>query len=176
MEVTPPYKQWIADKERDAFIRALNPLMKIPILVDNGFPIFDSRMIVGYLWDRRTSEPELRGPSGSVEEDNIITVIYGIIDAAVLTYVMGATHPETRKDTGYMSRSMERIAAGLEWLDQQETLGQSFGVPEIALICGLEWFKKRNVIAWDGYKHLAEVYKKYCDRASLVKTRIPESM
>lgn len=155
-----------------------NPLMRVPVLVDGGKEIFDSRIILGYLLkhpdakplaDFRTAFPQ------NIEEENKLSVINGILDSGVLCFILRNLHPEVKPDTGYVVQSMRRIEQGLKWLDADEALGSSFGIPELALICGLEWFAKRQVVDWAAYAHLSAIHHQYKERASLVKTRIPET-
>lgn len=177
LEITPPYKQWIADPVKDAFIREHNPLMKIPILIDGGEEILDSRVIAGHLLSRYGERAaDFRKPSAEdIAEDNILTVIYGILDAGILSYILTSTHPEIRRDAGYMARLSQRIRAGLEWLDAQKTLGRNYGLTEVALISALEWFKKREVFDWSAFDQICKVYGAYCERPALVNTRIPQT-
>ncbi len=174
-EVTAFFKK--LTKEQDDVIASHNPLMRVPILIDGETEILDSRMIVQYLLKHKNGATDFRiAFPANIQEDNILTVIYGVIDPGILRFVLAATHSEIKADEGYMARSLVRIGRGLAWLDKQPGFGQSFGVPEAMLVCGLEWFTKRNVYDWSGFPHLVKIHAAYKDRPSLVKTRIPENV
>lgn len=166
-------------EEQNRRINENNPLMKVPILIDKGQNVLDSRVIVTYLLKHYAAN---KTPDFSTEfpktpqEDNIVSTIYGIADSGVLGFMTKNTHPEVNMDHGFMKRSNDRLEHGLAWLDKQQSLGQDFGVPEALLICVLEWFTKRNICDWQKYPHLESVHSRFQNRPSLVKTRIPKEL
>jgi glutathione S-transferase len=85
-------------------------------------------------------------------------------------------HPEIDGKSGYIGRFNERMEKGLEWIDKELVTGRGFGVPDVALICGLEWFEKRQIVDWRKYPTVAAVYEQHRSRPSLVQTRIPEHL
>lgn len=155
------------------FINKKNPLMRVPVLIDDNQEIFDSRIIIAYLLEEYGAEKIESSFENKYDSENALSAILGIIDAGVLRFILALESQDM--DAGYMKRSYERMQRGLEFLNNQKRLGQKFGVAEIALVCALEWFKKRNVIDWSGFGHLVEVHTKFKDRPSLIATRIPES-
>lgn len=173
-EITAAYGK--LDESQDKFIRKYNPLMKVPILIDQDNVIVDSRVIIKYLLQNSSKNVEMRKDfPGSLIEDNITTVILGVIDAGILRFMLKFSNPEINNNAGYMVRCREKIKYGLVWLDKQASIRKNFGVTEIALICGLEWLQKRNVYNWNEFKNLVQVYNKYYERPSFIKTRIPET-
>ncbi len=169
------------DRAAQELISRNNPLMKVPVLVDGELTIPDSRIMIGYFLKKSSSTKPATGDFRAsdplpMEEENWLTMIYGVIDAGVLRFMLQRQHPELEMDRGYMAKSLARMNRGLEWLEQQETLGETFGVPEAALLCGLEWFGKREVIDWQPYGKLVEIHRRFAERSSMVKTRIPESV
>lgn len=167
-ELIPPFTKMTP--EDVAMISAQNPLMKIPVLIDGGLTLIDSRFIAYYLLTQKSPASTINVPSGPVGE-NVLTVIYGIMDAGVLRFIMGLDGIDLNR--GYMKKSLERILTGLDFLNRQEAIGKNFGLCEIALLCGLEWFDKRNIVDWGHFFHLKGVHDRYRDRPSLVQTRIP---
>ncbi len=163
--------------EHLAFVNAHNPLLKVPVLMDTEAEIVDSRVIANFLLTKQKTNTGFRTNfPASWKEENILTVILGVADAGILRFVLPAGNPEINPDSGYMERSLNRIKSGLEWLDKQPLLGRSFGVPEAALICVLDWFTKRKIYEWNGLPNIVKTYQSYWDRPSLTKTRIPESV
>jgi glutathione S-transferase len=110
----------------------------------------------------------------SVQEENLISVIYGAIDAGILRFLLLKDGIDA--STGYMKRSLERIDSALTYLESQASLGQNFGVAELALICCFEWFRKRQIYEWKSHTNLVKIYDTYHSRPSLVKTRIPDEL
>lgn len=149
-----------------------NPAMKIPILEDNGQNILDSRIIIQYLLKTYGDNPNPDfDTSVTLEKENQLTVLYAVADSALLRFLVGKTHPETNMDSGYMNKSLERIQSGLTHLNQDETFGKSFGLPELWSIFLLEWFAARNVYDWSGHENLKTLYKQYKNRPSINDTR-----
>jgi glutathione S-transferase len=162
--------------QQAALVLSHNPLDKVPILVDGDWQVIDSRIIVKYLLKHGTVVGDFRADfPRDADEDNVLTIILGALDAGVLRFVMKATHPEIKLEEGYMARCKDKIEQGLTWLDKRKDLGASFGVTEAALICALEWFEKRNIYPWREFPNIVRLHAAYRDRPSLVATRIPES-
>ena len=162
--------------EQERLVLDNNPLMKVPIVRRGESVIFETRVIVAYLLKHFESKGDYRSNfPKSFDEENVVSTILGIVEAGVLSFILKGTHPEIKADEGYLARSKERMKSGLEWLNAQETLGESFGVPETLLVCALDWFKKRNVIEWSNYNHLVGIHARYQDRDSVINTRIPEN-
>jgi len=174
-EITPPFSKLTKDQEN--LINTHNPLMRVPILVDGETEIMDSRIIVQHLIKKYGKKDGFgAGFPAQPPDENILTVILGTVDAGILRFVLGASNKEINADAGYMARSRERMRHGFEWLERQSSLGREFGIPETMLICGLEWFKKRDIYDWNVFLNIVKTYKSHCDRPSLVKTRIPEAI
>lgn len=162
--------------ENRTLIETHNPLMKVPVLIDGEKIILDSRVIVSYIMSKaakRSDDMPLGTYPLSYTDENLVTVIYGIADSGVLRFILGNTSA-LPMDAGYMLRSLERMKGGMTYLENSEHLGQNFGLAELSLICMLEWFEKRNVLAWDEYTRLGQIYDKYQGEACLVATRIPD--
>ncbi len=157
-----------------AIIDSNNPLMKVPVLLDGEQVVLDSRVIIEYLRDKFETSPVFKsGYANKAEEQNVITTIYGMVDAGVLRFILSSE--DVDMNTGYLKRSLERMKNGLEYLDAHPDLGKDFGVAEMLLICALDWFTKRDVVDWSGYANICAAHEQWKDRPSLVLTRIPET-
>lgn len=160
-------------EEHKQLIHKNNPLMKIPVLIDEGQNVIDSRVIISYLRNKYEAQPVFENSFDSdIQEQNVLSVIYGIMDAGILRFIMDGLDMER----GYMARSFQRIESGLKYLEEQKQLGSSFGICELTLICALEGLKKREPINWSAYKNLNEIHERLKDRPSFVQTRIPEKV
>lgn len=166
-ESIPPFNKMAP--EDLARITEKNPLMKIPILIDEENTIIESRIIANHLLSQHNNGAI--EPVSGIAEENILSVIYGIADAGVLRFIMGNNGADM--NGGYMKRSLERIHSGLAFLNAQARLGEQLGLCEIALVCVLEWFEKRGIADLEAYAHLNDVHARFKNRASFIKTRIP---
>ncbi len=162
--------------EEDAtLINTNNPLMKVPILSDGDNRIIDSRIIVNYLIKKAANDvPPDFNTALDDEAENLISIIMGTADAALLCFLFGKT-TDLDPNEGYLKRSMTRIQKSLAYLNDHKTLGNTFGPAEIMLISVLGWFKKREICDLSTYQNLLKICEKYENRDSIVKTRIPET-
>ena len=161
--------------ERESFLKQNNPLMKTPVLIHGKNTVIDSAIIASYLMKNFTASNDFRTKyPKNLTEENITSVIYGVMDGGISRFITQTAHPEINMDSGYMKRSLERMHSGLEWLNNQPTLGEDFGFPEALLICGLDWFEKRNLIDFTNYTNLQIIRVKFSDRPSVITTRSPE--
>lgn len=162
--------------EQEDLVKQHNPLMRVPVLVDGEDIIIDSRVIVAYLIKQYGNGKDFAaGFPLSIQHENILTTIYGMLEAGVLRFILKNTQPNININEGYAARSLERIYSALEWLDAQKELGQTFGVSESLLICALDWMKKRAIVDWSKYHHLVALHQRFSQRDSVLKTRIPEN-
>ncbi|HVY13337.1 MAG TPA: glutathione S-transferase [Alphaproteobacteria bacterium] len=171
-DITAPFGKMTPGQS--AMLTKHNPLMKVPVLVDGSAIIPDSRSILRHLFKQHGGGFGA-GMEDTPEAESALTVIYGVMDAGILRFMLGKSHPEIRADAGYMARLVERLREGLGWLEKQPQLGQAFGVHEALLICGLEWFEKRGIYPWREFAGLVKLHAAHAERPSLVKTRIPET-
>src|SRR5512138_3006560 len=71
------------DSKEDAIALANEtPINKVPVLIDGDQKIFDSRVIIHHL-SKKHGLKDL-----SLEEENIISVIYGCLDSSVILFLM----------------------------------------------------------------------------------------
>lgn len=172
--ITPPFGKLTSD-DNDT-LALTNPLMKVPVLRDGESTIFDSRIISNYLITRYAKENHAIRPVLSVDEDNMITVILGVIDAGILIFMLRASYHDIDSNTGYIAKLHDRMTRGLAWLDTNGHINERIGLFDIALICGLDWFTKRNVINWREYSHLVAMYNAHCNSAPFINTSIPSQI
>ena len=162
------------DAQDESIIQKHNPVMRVPVLVDDDQDILDSRIICRYLIEKSANTNAFKSSfEKTIQEENAISMIYGAIDAGLLRFILSLENADM--NSGYLARSYKRIESCLEALNAEKQLGYNFGLAEMMLVCALEWFEKRGVINWSDYDHLTTVYDRWKDRPSLVATRIPET-
>src|SRR3546814_15868084 len=87
----------------------LNPAVRIPLLVDDGRKVFESRIIAAYLQAKAgpNPAPDFRALAGDGrwDEENLVSLAYAAMDGGVVRGVLAdppaATHP-------YLARSLKR--------------------------------------------------------------------
>lgn len=157
-------------------INSNNPLMKVPVLRDEGKNIIDSRIIVNYLINKAGDQANADFNTAiNDDQQNLISIILGVGDAALIRFVFSKT-TDLDLEKGYLKRSLNRIEASLSYLNNQSDVGKTFGVPELMLISLLDWFKKREIYDWSIHENLVALYDRYEKRDSLVKTRMQDNV
>ena len=167
--------------EPDCPINNHNPLGKIPALVlDDGYSLFDSRVIVEYL-DNRTPLAHL------IPQDHSLKIWVrrwealadGVCDAAVAA-LMESRRPENLQDAAVITKQLGKVQRGLKALsddlgDSKWCVNETFSLADIALGCLLGYLELRyKDINWQQqYPNLARHYAALMKRASFMETAPP---
>lgn len=160
--------------EGQGALRAISPIRKVPVAMIDDRLIYDSRAIIDYL--------TLTRGYGSIEpardqwrEHNLVNAIDAALDAVIDLFYL-------RRDgvpidgTPYAARQLDRADAVFSWLASQltpdrRTFSTGFGLPELALICALDWMDFRKAYPTERAQALAGVRAAWAERPSLVDTR-----
>jgi glutathione S-transferase len=176
-EVTSPFGKLTSDQQDT--IRNHNPLLRVPILIDGDLEIFESRIIATYLLTKSRQQAHLRiNAPLTIHEENILSTIYGALDAGITQFMFQKSDSELNPDKGYFIQLKNRINSSLQWIDKaiaekDGEFGKFLGFPEIVLMCCLEWFEKRAIVDWHPFVGITAVHAQFKESVSLVSTRIP---
>lgn len=127
-----------------------NPTNKIPVLLDDELPIFDSGVIYRYL------AAKLGWPALSWYQENQLTVINAVNDSLVILYQASRSELDIGDDRLLFNLQKERIAASMFVLEQQ-CAGKEFACwnyPAQALFCLLDWVLFRELLDMEDYPAL----------------------
>jgi len=155
-------------------LRAISPIRKVPVAIIDDRLIYDSREIIDYMTLTRghgTIEPA----RDRWRESNLLGAIDGALEAVLQLFYL-------RRDgvaidgTPYAARHLERADAVFSWLTGQlapdrRTFSTGFGLPELSLICALDWMDFRKAYPTERAHALAGVRAAWAERPSLVETR-----
>ncbi len=140
----------------------VNPLLRVPALLDGEQAVLDSRVIATYLYDRHP-EPPPPPPAGHAplqstlwtvigsryDDENVLLAIDSALDSAINLFLMeqDGVLPAA---SPYLARQTRRLASCLGFVDGllagRTTLHEGvFSFTDIALVCALDWltFRKR---------------------------------
>ncbi len=157
-----------------------NPLGKVPTLVtDDGSIWFDSPVIVGYL-ELLDIAPALvpREPTLALWERQVEALADGILDAAVLL-VRERQRPAQQQSEAFLLRQRQKIARGLDWLEQQINDQKIESEPPrlgaIALGCAIGYLNFRRIApGWCAERPLlVRLAGKLFERESFARTEPP---
>lgn len=162
-----------------AALREITPIRKVPVAVVNDTALddttlFDSRVIIEWM-TRKHGWGEMLPPHDPWRDHNLINAIDAALDAAIQLFYL-------RRDgiaidgTPYATRQLDRADAIFAWLGKElapdhRTLTGGLGVPEISLVCALDWMDFRTTYPTERVGALEDIRSAWKDRASFAATR-----
>jgi len=163
-----------ATEAGQAALREVTPIRKVPVAIADGTTLFDSRVIIDWI-TANVGFGKLAGLREPFREANLVNAIDAAIDAAIQLFYL-------RRDgvaidgTPYATRQMERADAIFTWLGTQLTpdrrgFGEGLGLPEITLVCALDWMDFRSAYPTERAAAVASVRAAWADHPSLAATR-----
>lgn len=127
--------------------RDLNPLGKIPALaLDNGRPLYDSRVICRFFDDR--AKAGLYGAGdGTWQLQTLEATADGILDAAILMVYEVRIRPEDKQFSAWTEAQWRKISTALDaletlWMGTLSAEGLNIG--QIAVACALAYVDFRH--------------------------------
>jgi glutathione S-transferase len=131
-------------------LASVNPLGKIPALIADGTPIYDSKVICEYL-DGLAPSPRLI-PSSGPERIRTLTLgalADGILDAALLLVYEKRFRPEDKWHAPWQQRQQGKIDRALDLLERQPPdWGASPAYGHLAVACALGYLDFRHGGTW----------------------------
>lgn len=128
------------ETDQDARLSSVNPIKRIPVLLIDRKPLWESRMIVQYLQRTHDKQPF------TMDEDNIVSAIDALQDLLIQSFLLQRSgHPIDRQN-GFFVRTADRQRLILSYLEQQVSAGllTRWDYPAMALYATLDWSLFRN--------------------------------
>jgi glutathione S-transferase len=167
---------------QDTQIMQINPLGKIPCLIlDDGEPIFDSRVIVEYA---DTLNPVNRLiPDTGKDRAAVKTweaLADGILDAAILARLEKTWRPEQEQSQAWYDRQIGKVNSALDAIshklgDDAWCFSSKLSLADISVACALDYLVFRYPdLAWQQkYENLSRFHLKMMGRPAFVETAPP---
>lgn len=155
-----------------------NPLGKIPVLLlDDGTPLFDSRVIVEYLDNVTPNNKLMPAPNRErMEVKRWEALADGLLEAAVATFLEGK-RPKQKQDGATIARQREKIQRTLDYMAKELgenpwCMGTHFSLADIAVGVALGYLDFRFAdIEWrPAYPGLARIHEKLMQRPAFSDT------
>jgi glutathione S-transferase len=165
----------------DSIVPTHNPLGKVPVLLlDDGTPLYDSRVIVEYLDTVSPVSRLIPEPSRQrIAVKRWEALADGICDAAV-AIVREAARPAKQQSSEAVARQREKVERGIvdmarELADRLWCNGEAHSLADIATGCALGYLDLRHpTIAWRGeHANLVALFDKLSKRPSYSDTAPP---
>jgi len=156
---------------------AANPVGKIPCLVlDNGSPLYDSRVITRYL---NTAFKQNLYPTGEKEWETLTLEAHvnAMLDAAVLCVYETRCRNEHERSTDWLVAQRDKMNRGLDALENHwmTHLQGDLDIGHIAVGCALDYLDFRSELGgWSDWRaerpNLSNWANNFLNRASLKAT------
>jgi len=156
-----------------------NPLIKLPTLVlDDGTPVFDSRVICAYLDGLAGGRLLPREPHARLVAERRQALGDGFLDALLL-YRQERNKPVEKQTAAWLDAFALKVRSVLAALDAEASALAStpFDLGLIAVGCALSYMDYRFPdIAWrDGHDALAAWHRNFSERPSVVRSQPDET-
>lgn len=162
----------------DSAVPNHNPLGKIPVLLlDDGTPLFDSRVIVEYIDNVTPNNKLFPAPNRErIEVKRWEALADGLLDAAVAALLEGK-RPDGEKSAGWIERQLGKVDRSLAFMadelgEKNFCMGTHFSMADIAVGTALGYLSFRfPAIDWqERHANLAKLYDKLMQRPSFAET------
>lgn len=161
-----------AHDDGQAALRTASPIWKVPVADIDGRILYDSRVIIDWLttfhgWGA------MRAPCDRWHDANLVNAVDGALESAVQVFYLSREGVAVEQ-LPFAQRQRDRIAAIFDWLAGQlghHGFGDDLGLPELSLLCTLDWMEFRAVYPMDRLPPAFAVFRaSHRDRSSLVAT------
>lgn len=158
-------------EENDAnFLKNINPINKIPILLVDEKPIYDSRIIYNYLVQENLC------PKLSLEEENILSAIDAAMDASINLFSLRRGGLDLKNcNNSYVKRQEERVYLILDyllpWIKKESS---KWNFLTMSLYSYLYWGQFREILSLRDYPDFSHFLEKNANRIGIAETDIPK--
>lgn len=153
---------FVDDAKAAAELAKETPINKVPLLIDSGNKVFDSRVIINYVSKKHGLKPLTR------EEENFVSVVYGALDAGVILFLMKKDGFDLERSDFFVKRNRQRILSALDYVKSHLEYVQgpeNWNYPAMALYAFLYWSEARlGMFRIGDFPELAE-FQKSCENA-----------
>lgn len=161
------------NRNNDVF--ALNPLGKVPVLVNKESEvIFDSSVICTYL-DRCHAGPKLIPAENKENIDalRLEALADGLSEAGILARWESVRRPEKLRHEPFLKGQLTKLQEGYDYIEKHVKLTERITIGEIALASSLSWLEFRDLHSFrENHPKLVTWYDKFSERNSMKLTSL----
>jgi glutathione S-transferase len=154
------------------YLAQLNPINKVPVLIEGQSKLFDSRVIFNVLTQRHGLVPL------TLDEENMLSAVYSALDVSVNLFLLqrGGLDPATPNQ--YVERQRARLVECLHYLApwaQGLRVGRDWRFPAMSLYSYLFWARARGLLDLSAHPELAKFVEDFRDAPGVAATTFPAS-
>ena len=160
---------------RNDDVFALNPLGKVPVLIDaGGIVLFDSDVICEYLDGQHAGRTLI--PSAAPQRFRALrlqALAQGIADAGIAVRWEAERRPQHLRWQAFRDGQLQKISLACDFAESEIDAARPPDIGDIALATALSWIEFRNVYAFaSGRPNLADWYARFSERPSMRATHL----
>jgi glutathione S-transferase len=149
-----------------AYLKSINPINKIPILIDEKQTIYDSRVIYNYLAKKYDWTPL------TLNEENILSAIDAALDTSINLFSLKRGGLDTSKPNTYVTRQEERIPLLLNYLSLWAVNCKEWNFLSMSLYSYLDWASFRELLKLSEYPEMQKFLERFKDAKGVQATKI----
>jgi glutathione S-transferase len=161
---------WVntATEAGQAALREVSPIRKVPVAIVDGRTVFDSRVIIDWLTTTR-GHGELAPPRDRFRELNLLNAVDEALGSVIQLFSLKRDGVAIDGNP-FAQRQLDRADAIFQWLGK-ELSPRDFGLPQVSVICSLDWMDFRSTYPTERAEGLAAIRAAWRDRPSVAATR-----
>lgn len=154
------------------YLKSINPINQIPILLDGETKIFDSRVIYNYLAKKHHFK------ALSVEDENILSAIDAAMDTSINLFSLKRGGLDIEAPNAYITRQKERVPLILNyltpWVKSLDPKNPDhWNFLTMSLYSYLYWLEYRSVLDLSPYPVLKNFLHQFKDSPGVQETNPP---
>ncbi len=161
------------EEEGNRYLRAINPLNQIPMLLDGVTPIYDSRVIFNYIAKKQKLK------EFSIEEENILSIIDTAMSSGVNLFSLRKGGIDINKPGNYfLVRQQERIPGLINhlipWIKSQDP-SINWNYLTMSFLSLIYWLEIREIYSSKHIPEVVDFMKRFNKCPGVIETEIPLS-
>ena len=176
------------NRSADSFA-AINPVLKVPVLIDGDLTLFESDLIIEYLLRTYPGNApdgaapplaaEMTRPAHHWEDAKTLAVLNDAADT-MLNLRYWKANGLAVEAVDYGRKQQTRFHSCLDWLEERATsegfIPGVLSIQDIALICALDYVDARGeflrgLLEWRGRPRIETIVARYRERPSMTSTK-----
>lgn len=148
-------------------LNKVNPINRIPVLIDGDKTIWDSRQIFQYL----NQKHQLFATDWN--DENLVTAVDGLLDSGVALVLMKRSGMNIKEPYMYVQRQKDRIDSILDYLSKdylKSEKSQHWNFVSISLLSFIDWAIFRDIADFSQRPEFIEFFNRFKDKPVMVKT------
>jgi glutathione S-transferase len=154
------------------YLKSINPINKLPVLIDGDKTILDSRIIYNYLSEKNN------WPKLSIEEENILSSIDGAMDSSISLFMLRRGGLDLDCGNAHIERQKARVPHILNYLNPwvknlDEKNPADWNFLSMSLYSYLYWVEFREMYNLENHPDLKLFLEKFKHSPGVLETTIP---